>query len=209
MSEKYQWFNGLKYTRDDKTGYYLNATHLQRMHRAVWEFYNGEIPKGYAIHHIDHDKSNNDISNLKTLPNKKHLSLHGIEIDKEDHKMMIGRMNHARIYASKWHGTEEGKNWHKEHYEQMKDTLHKKDQYVCYYCGQKFVSVKNGHTRFCSNKCKSAWRRMSGVDNETRICKQCGKEFTVNKYAKQECCSMACSNRLHPRLPQLRKNKKD
>ena len=43
MSEKYQYFNGLKFTRDDKTGYYLNSTIRKRMHRYVWEFYNGQI----------------------------------------------------------------------------------------------------------------------------------------------------------------------
>ena len=60
MSSKYQYFNGLKFTRDDKTGYYLNSTIEKRMHRYVWEFYNGPIPKGYDIHHKDEDKANNE-----------------------------------------------------------------------------------------------------------------------------------------------------
>ena len=57
---KFAYFNGLKFTRDDKTGYYLNSTIRKRLHRCVWEYYNGEIPKGYHIHHKDNDKSNND-----------------------------------------------------------------------------------------------------------------------------------------------------
>ena len=43
--EKYQYYNGLKFTRDEKTGYYLNATNRIRMHRYVWECINGPIPE--------------------------------------------------------------------------------------------------------------------------------------------------------------------
>lgn len=79
MPEKYQWFNGLKFTRDDKTGYYLNSTIRERMHRYVWKFHHGEIPEGYQIHHIDHNRGNNDISNLQMISNHLHASMHGIE----------------------------------------------------------------------------------------------------------------------------------
>ena len=58
------WFNGIKFTKDDKTGYYLNSSIRKRLHRYVWELHYGEIPEGYHIHHIDFDKSNNDISNF-------------------------------------------------------------------------------------------------------------------------------------------------
>ena len=52
------WFNGIKFTKDDKTGYYLNSSIRKRLHRYVWELHYGEIPEGYHIHHIDFDKSN-------------------------------------------------------------------------------------------------------------------------------------------------------
>ena len=35
------------------------------VHRLVWETFNGNIPNGYEINHIDHDKSNNSLANLK------------------------------------------------------------------------------------------------------------------------------------------------
>jgi len=49
------------------------------MHRAIWEFYKGEIPEGFCIHHKDHNKSNNKISNLEALSKSDHAKLHAKE----------------------------------------------------------------------------------------------------------------------------------
>lgn len=38
-----------------------------RLHRLIWETFNGEIPKGYEIDHIDGDTSNNSLSNLRCV----------------------------------------------------------------------------------------------------------------------------------------------
>ena len=35
------------------------------VHRIVYEAFNGKIPEGYEINHIDEDKCNNSISNLE------------------------------------------------------------------------------------------------------------------------------------------------
>lgn len=81
MPEKFQFFDGKRFTRDDKTGYYLCATaddgKRKRMHVYVWEYFNGPVPKGYHIHHIDGDKSNNNIKNLQLLLAMEHEKLHG------------------------------------------------------------------------------------------------------------------------------------
>jgi len=44
------------------------------LHRDVWEFYKGPIPKGWDIHHIDLDRENNAIENLECLPKAEHTS---------------------------------------------------------------------------------------------------------------------------------------
>ena len=82
-------FNGRKYRRDKHTGYYLNSTTHQRLHRAVWEHHNGEIPDGFHIHHIDKDKSNNEIVNLALLPGRIHVYLHGKERNRYHHDEMV------------------------------------------------------------------------------------------------------------------------
>ena len=43
------------------------------VHRLVWEAFNGEIPKGFEINHIDHDKSNNSLSNLELVSHSENL----------------------------------------------------------------------------------------------------------------------------------------
>lgn len=71
-------FDGLSFRRNKRTGYFLNAKTHKRLHVYVWEYYNGcEVPKGYHIHHKDHDKNNNEIENLALLSASEHASLHG------------------------------------------------------------------------------------------------------------------------------------
>jgi hypothetical protein len=43
---------------------------LYKAHRIVWEIHNGEIPINMQIDHIDGDKNNNTISNLRVVSNK-------------------------------------------------------------------------------------------------------------------------------------------
>lgn len=197
MIEKFVWFNGVKFTRDNETGYYLNSTIRKRLHRYIWEYHNGPIPKGSHIHHIDGDKSNNVIENLMLLGHGEHATLHGNERAEKAYNEMIRNLNeNARPKASEWHGSREGKEWHKKHYENTKDKLHIKKIFECKECGLRFKAIDNGLTSFCSNKCKSKWRRKSGIDDEVRVCSYCGNNYKVNKYKKNKTCSRSCSNKL-------------
>ena len=47
-----------------------------RINRACWETYNGPIPAGYDIHHIDGNRRINEIVNLDCIPHGDHTSLH-------------------------------------------------------------------------------------------------------------------------------------
>ena len=69
-----QYFDGKTFTLDRTTGYYKHANIF--MHRYVWEFYNGEIPEGYEIHHKDLNRNNNDIENLECISVSDHRKLH-------------------------------------------------------------------------------------------------------------------------------------
>ena len=46
------------------------------LHRLIYEEVYGSIPKGYTIHHIDGDKTNNNPSNLMLLTKSNHHKLH-------------------------------------------------------------------------------------------------------------------------------------
>lgn len=199
-SPKVIYFDNHKFTRDNKTGYYLCNTIRKRLHRYVWEFYNGKIPKGYEIHHIDGNKANNDISNLQMLSKSEHRKVHADNLTDEQIQWKRDNFNkNARPKAIEWHKSEEGRKWHKEHYEKYKETFSKvKIDLVCIYCGKEFVGTSD--TKFCSNACKSAYRRKSGVDNITKICPICNKEFVSNKYKCVTTCSRSCANKYRWRI---------
>lgn len=44
----------------------------------VWIKYNGKIPKGFLIHHIDENSLNDNIDNLALLTRKAHFEIHKI-----------------------------------------------------------------------------------------------------------------------------------
>lgn len=186
-------FDGLIFARDDKTGLYLNSASRKRLHRAVWEHFNGSIPAGHHIHHVDGDRKNNNPDNLQCIEGLEHWKQHGLLQTGERRKWSRQNMLSKAIPSAKeWHGTAEGKQWHKKHYESMKDKLHVSRDFVCEKCGKDFKSTKYD-SRFCSNSCKAAWRRNSGIDNISKNCPVCGSEFTSNKYAKIQYCSKSCS----------------
>jgi len=53
------------------------TTRNHKYYRKLWEKLNNKkIPKGYHIHHLDNDKTNNDIKNLACLSPKEHFEIH-------------------------------------------------------------------------------------------------------------------------------------
>ena len=187
---KYIEYDGLKFCRDDKTGYYLNSTIRKRLHRYVWEHEVGTIPKGYSVHHIDGNKSNNALSNLAIMTNTGHQRLHGQEQERKAKSRE--NIKKAVLYAPAWHHSEAGKAWHSKHMQGFKQPKVAK---ICDQCGAEFQGTKN--SRFCSNKCKSKWRRDQGLDDIEQICEWCGKPYMVSKYAKQKYCSKKCADKAH------------
>lgn len=175
MSEKHQYFNGRKYTRDEKTGYYLNSTHRERIHRAVWEYYNGPIPDGYAIHHIDEDKSNNSIENLQLISKSAHATLHGKERAAVSYEWMCQNIREkAAPKAAEWHKSDAGRAWHSEHGKTVFRNLEPQKR-ICEQCGNEYKTKARHASRFCSNNCKAKWRRENGLDDVEKVCPVCGK----------------------------------
>lgn len=189
---KQQIFNGIKFTRDDRTGYYLSTVRVkngkrQRMHVYVWEYYFSDVPKGCHIHHINGDRADNRIENLAAIPGVEHTTYHAKKHAKEDPHQIMESLAKAREVAKMWHSSEDGEVWHKAHFQRMKEKLYQKRLYVCQWCGKVFESSKSG-AKFCCNKCRSAARRNSHVDDEIRFCSKCGAAFSINRYYTQTKC---------------------
>lgn len=197
-------YDNYTFNKDQKTGYYLSTKKIngkrKRLHVYIWEKYNGEIPKGAQVHHIDGDKASVDINNLELLTAAEHMRKHWQEKTPEEINKYRERIKENCISkAAEWHGSEEGRQWHKEQAKRIDANIELKE-FRCEYCGTTFKTKPYGKVKYCSNKCKAAARRKSGVDNEERICIVCGAVFITNKYKKAQICSQACANKKRGRL---------
>jgi hypothetical protein len=181
VSETIQEYKGVRY--------YLCGDYFQnnreRLHRLVYTDSNGEIPNGWHVHHIDHDRTNNSVENLELVEAGKHTSHHHLGVSKLMHP-------NALKSAAEWHRSEEGKAWHRKHYQESGKAMHEKTKHhVCSVCKKEYLSNKI-ETVYCSKNCKSQARRLSGIDNENRKCVSCKSDFIINKYKKTLTCSRVC-----------------
>lgn len=188
----FQIFNGKKYFLYNGERYYSKAN--KRLHVVVYEYYYGKVPKGYHVHHKDENRANNHPLNLELLDGSEHMSLHMQKRDKEELKK---RFDYARTFANKWHGSEEGRRRHRQ---QAIETgfLKLQEKNIpknCEHCGKEYLASHclASTSRFCSNVCKSKWRRDAGLDNITANCIVCGSPFIKNKYSKVQTCTRSCA----------------
>lgn len=184
----------------DKSYYRPGASHTQAgvksLHQEIWQDAYGPIPAGHEIHHRDGNPINNALENLECLTPEAHAKHHAENISEGRMEELRKGMDRARIAASAWHRSEEGRAWHRTIATMPWENAEYRD-YNCQQCGKGYQSreTQKDHSRFCSNACKSAWRRGAGIDNETRICGHCNQEFICNKYAIKAFCSIGCKTR--------------
>lgn len=203
-------FDGIKFTRDEKTGYYLSSKNINgrriRLHVYVWTKKNGDVPKGYSIHHIDENKENNDVENLMPISSSLHSSHHTNERlespeYREAQKKLLSRI---RQKASDWHKSDEGRKWHSEHYEDMKSRWYKEKTYTCENCGNVFTS-KMPRARFCCLNCGNQHRWLADKNVIEKTCQSCGKKYKTNKWKPNASCSRSCAQKNRQKTERLAK----
>jgi hypothetical protein len=173
------------------------------LHQAIWIYYNGPIPKGYEIHHIDFNKENNDISNLACITSEEHHKIHNDMLTDEQRQWRRDNLNkNARPKSIEWHKTEKGHEWHVEHAKMMAKNgtsgFVKRVPLKCTFCGKDYEGVvkSNQPNHFCSNNCKAKYLRKKRSEDrsDTRKCVICGKEFICSKWSGAKTCSYSCAN---------------
>ena len=147
-----QEFNGRKYYLYTCEKYFSKGN--KRLHRAVWEFYNGSIPKGYEVHHIDNITTNNGISNLELREVGKHRSEHLKDRYKRNPEQWKEFWTKGVATAPEWHRSEVGRKWHSEKSKLQWLTKEFK-KHNCIQCGKEFESRHSGVTKYCHQNCKA------------------------------------------------------
>lgn len=184
-----------KVYRKDGSGYYRSAPNSVALHRVIWEETNGPIPEGYQIHHIDRNPTNNDVSNLMCVSVDEHIEIHRKILTQEERDWSRDNLiNNANPASKAWHRSEKGRQWHREHALQNRANGCYHKELICSFCGKHYIGepYSNNGNHFCSNKCKVAYRRASGIDDEPRVCECCGKTFMANKRKGVKTCSKEC-----------------
>lgn len=168
---------------------------VEDLHREVWKHERGPIPPGFHVHHIDLDPTNNDVANLACLTPAEHEAVHAADRSvlglSAEHQAHLATIRHL---AAAWHGSPAGIAWHVEHGKATWAGREPEHVGTCEQCGAEYRGFFDG--RFCSNACKSAWRRATGADNETRVCAQCGAAFTTNRHKPARTCSKSCGAKM-------------
>ena len=73
-----------------------------RLHRLVWESFNGSIPEGYEVNHINEDKTDNRLCNLNLMTRTQNVNwgtkiertsqnLRGIHINRKDQSVPVAQ----------------------------------------------------------------------------------------------------------------------
>lgn len=196
-------YDGIRWIKQ-KSGYYECARisgerkYKHWLHQYIYEKERGKIKKGHHVHHIDGNKNNNCIDNLELLTPSEHSKKHWAEMPKEkrdawykNQKKLLERIRPGYVWPKDPIKKEEFRLKLKKAMQDME-----KKVFICNQCGKEYLRKPIGVGRFCSNACKSAWRRDEGLDDEERKCIECGKIFFINKYKKTATCSRSCASKI-------------
>lgn len=144
------------------------------------------------MHHIDENKDNNTIENLELLSRKRHQQLHGKQKYALDPDKVLESLEKARVKAVEWHKSDKGRQWHKEHRENIKDVIMLKNKVrECAYCGKIVMSHLYGKNVYCDRACEFSYIQEQGkITGKEYTCENCGKVFKWHKEKKS--CSKEC-----------------
>lgn len=141
------FFNGRKYSKSSH-GYWRSTDREHKLlHVAVWEFHNGEIPKGCHIHHVDGNKNNNAIENLQCLPHSEHVRLHRLQ--------EVTTFSGVCACCGKEFKSKRPARFCSKECRRQTQFTHYYEERICGFCGKVFKVRRDSKTQFCSPNCAS------------------------------------------------------
>ena len=218
IDDKHQRFLGISF-RKRKEGHYFNP--CLSIYRLVWLYHYGELPPKAIIHHIDHDKNNNNITNLiPMLPeeHRKHHAKGGFGHNGNRQKLpqitltcsLCGKtysgyykVNDSRcpdcrkqIYREKAKQRARHKASEKRA-KRLSESYHNSGIRQCQNCGEAYyydAGHRNGRwhsEKYCSVECAKIGGAKANKVDRSRVCLVCGKQFEY-KHKCQKTCSPEC-----------------
>jgi len=90
-------YDGVRWNANGRDPYYRNSNR-GLLHRWMWTKEVGDIPDGMQVHHKNHDKRDNQVSNFVLLPPGEHWAEHGAERGEDWH----AKGGRASVAARVW-----------------------------------------------------------------------------------------------------------
>ena len=182
VNETQKKFAGFKFYKNAGKNFCCTIS----IHRFIWQYFNGEIPEGYEVHHRDFNHENNDISNLELVTKDEHKRIHTAIKSKRkpDKKLMFTCAVCGREYLAPNRGNNTYCSIECKKFAERTRAIKIKN---CEVCGKEFSTSEDA--RFCSRKCIGE----SLKRQETKTCPVCGKIFSdvISKHRKH--CSPECA----------------
>ena len=159
--KRYKLYKGQRYfKRTDKK---MSKGGVKYLHRAVWEYNNGAIPKHLMIDHINRNRSDNRIENLR------------LATPSENRRNVDPKVNEAHTQRLKEYNSQDcGKWWQDDEKKKMRSlklSLSWKNrpctERTCILCGKTFWA-KHNKACYCSKECRQENYFRRGV----RICQK-------------------------------------
>ena len=147
IDDTHQRFNGVVYKKTTN-GHFNRALGIQQ---AVWMYFNGDIPDGCEIHHVDQNKANNDLSNLRCLTKGEHVALHASTAPVREYVCLQCGQTFAsqnRTNNNKFCSKSCCSKWRRSH---------RLEERVCPLCGKIFTATVNKPKQFCSAHCAGVY----------------------------------------------------
>ncbi len=141
----------------------------------IWKAAHGPIPDGFHVHHRDENPLNNSPTNLVCISAAEHHAEHAapgvfppwLAAVHSQALELAGRVAQIRGRARLAPGARQAGMGSRQPVRRS-----------CIQCQDEFESITlRENDRFCSNNCKTKWRKASGVDDEDRTCEYCGGVF--------------------------------
>jgi len=179
IDDTHKKFNGEIY-RKDSNGHFHKSTFI---HRVIWSYNYGEIPQGdYVIHHINENKSDNNIENLQLLTRNEHRKKHTETLEAQEYICQnCGVKFLAKQTTAKFCSAKCSNDYH-----------YHNDKRICSICGKTF-SATHKRTHCCSRECVNIAIGKANIKEPLKkICPICGKVFIDPHHPNKKCCSSEC-----------------